>query len=120
MHYFFDSYALIEMLCENPSFEKYKSEDAIITLLNLIETTQYFMEHFGEERASIVCKNLSLYVVELSSEDILNATKFRAENKKKSLSYADCIGYVYARNHKLVFLTGDDAFKNLQNVEFVK
>lgn len=120
MRYFFDSYALIEILLGNQLFEEYKNEDMHITILNLIEVTQYFMQHFGEEKASIICKKLSVYVLELSNEDILNATRFRNENKKKSLSYADCVGYIYAKTHNLVFLTGDDAFRNMPNVEFKK
>ena len=51
---------------------------------------------------------------------IKNAMKFRLANKKKKLSYADCIGYQLAKEHGLKFLTGDKEFENLPNVEFVK
>jgi len=46
--------------------------------------------------------------------------KFRKKNKKRNLSYTDCIGYVYATENDLIFLTGDKEFENLENVEFVK
>lgn len=120
MGFFFDSYAIIEILLSNGSFKKYSNEEMTITVLNLIEVSQYFMEHFDEEKASIICKKLNENIVELSNEDILLAVKFRSENKRKSLSYADCIGYTYAKTHHLLFLTGDDAFKQMDNVEFVK
>ena len=40
--------------------------------------------------------------------------------KHGGLSYADCIGYVIARREGMKFLTGDAAFKRLENVEFVR
>jgi predicted nucleic acid-binding protein len=46
--------------------------------------------------------------------------KFRKKNKKRNLSYADCIGYIYALKNNLIFLTGDKEFEDLKNVEFVK
>ena len=46
--------------------------------------------------------------------------KFRLKNKKMDLSYADCIGYIYACENNLKFLTGDEKFKDMDNVEFVK
>ncbi len=91
-----------------------------MTMLNLIEVTYYFLDNFGEGKAREVCESLKEYVAEVSSDDILAALKFRLENKKKSLSYADCLGYIYAKRNNMLFLTGDDAFKEMANVEFVK
>ena len=58
----------------------------------------------------------------MDEEIIKNAGIFRSEmlKKKKSLSYADCINYSIANKLKLKLLTGDDDFKRLKNVEFVK
>ena len=36
------------------------------------------------------------------------------------ISYTDAVGYVMSKSLGLKFLTGDEAFKNLENVEFVK
>ncbi len=41
-------------------------------------------------------------------------------SKKNALSYADAIGYVCALENNLVFVTGDDAFKGLKGVKFLK
>ena len=120
MPYFFDSYALIEIFLKSPNFAKYIEEEISITILNLIEVAQYFLTHFGEEKAEKVCNELSENVVEISNMDIVKAVKFRAENKRKSFSYADCIGYIYAKSHGMIFLTGDIAFKGMPNVEFVQ
>lgn len=120
MNYFFDSYALIEILLGSPRYTRYSDTPVTTTVLNLIEVTYYFLDHYGEEKARKVCAALSEYVVDISSDDIMAALRFRLQNKKKSLSYADCIGYAYAMCNNLGFLTGDDAFKGLRNVEFVK
>ena len=45
---------------------------------------------------------------------------FRLLNKKRKLSYVDCLGYILAGMNGAKFLTGDNQFKDLQNVEFVK
>ena len=45
---------------------------------------------------------------------------FRFLNKKSNLSYIDCIGYITAFKKEVKFVTGDDQFKNMKNVEFVK
>ena len=118
--YFFDSYAIIEVLKRSPSYAKYANENIVLTILNLIEVTQYFLEHYGESKAKEVCESLRTAVMEVNNSHILNAVKFRSENKKKSLSYADCLGYIYSKQEGMLFLTGDHAFERLPNVEFVK
>lgn len=120
MPYFFDSYAIIEMFQQAPNFGCYTNEKITITLLNLIEIAYYFHTNFGEDKARKVCDTLRESVIAISNEDIIQAVKFRHQNRKKSLSYADSVGYIYALSHGLVFLTGDDAFKSMPNVEFVK
>ena len=40
--------------------------------------------------------------------------------EKKALSYADCINYSIAEKMNLKLLTGDEDFRDLKNVEFVK
>jgi len=45
---------------------------------------------------------------------------FRALNKKRNLSYVDCIGYIIAKQRNIKFLTGDKEFEYMENVEFVK
>ena len=59
-------------------------------------------------------------VVEINDDSLKEAMKFRKENKKKDVSYTDCIGYIYAKRNGLKFLTGDKEFENMPNVEFVK
>ena len=39
---------------------------------------------------------------------------------KKNLSYADALGYTVSLRLRARFLTGDKAFEDLENVEYVK
>ena len=48
------------------------------------------------------------------------AAKFRKANYKRELSYIDCIGYALSKSMGFKFLTGDDFFEKMENVEFVK
>ena len=60
--------------------------------------------------------------MEFGDDDVKDGMKRRLELRKKKLdlSYADAIGYAVSLRLMLMFLTGDDAFKNLEKVEFVK
>lgn len=120
INYFFDSYAIIEMLKMSLTYEKYRDEKITITLLNLLEITYFLLLSHGEQTAMQIFSRFKEFVVDVPDEIIIETVKFRAEHKRKSLSYADCLGYCYAKHFKLLFLTGDDAFKGMPYVEFMK
>ncbi len=40
--------------------------------------------------------------------------------KKRHMSYTDCLAYVLAREHGHKVLTGDEYFRGLEHVVFVK
>jgi uncharacterized protein len=42
------------------------------------------------------------------------------KTKHRKLSIPDAIGYTIAKRLEIKFLTGDEDFKNYDNVEFVK
>ncbi len=118
--YFFDSYALIELAKGNPHYVQYVDNQIIITIFNLVEFTYSVLLDYGEKKAEEICRAFQDCVVEVSPEIILEALKFRKEHHRRNLSYADCLGYIYAQKNKLIFLTGDEQFHNLVGVEFVK
>ncbi|MEK6826761.1 MAG: PIN domain-containing protein [Nanoarchaeota archaeon] len=120
LNYFFDTYAIIEIVKKNKNYAKYRDEEATITIFNLAEIYWSVLNEFGEEKADIVFDGYKKAVVEINDETLKEAIKFRKKHKNKDLSYADCIGYIYALKHNLVFLTGDKEFEKLDNVEFVK
>lgn len=74
----------------------------------------------NENEADAEEKGLSSQITEFGIEIVNKASKFRYQNRRKKLSMTDCIGYIYAKENNLVFLTGDKEFNGLPNVEFVK
>ena len=60
------------------------------------------------------------YCTGIEDNVIKKAMTFRALNKKRNLSYVDCIGYIIAKQRNIKFLTGDKEFEYMENVEFVK
>jgi|SRR3989338_7167724 len=120
LNYFFDSYAVIEMLKKNPKYLPFQEEEITITLFNLAEIYWSVLLDETEEEADKAYSKFRENVVEVDDETLKEAIKFRKEQKKQDLSYTDCIGYIYAKRHNLKFLTGDMKFESLPFVEFVK
>ncbi len=119
--FFYDSYPIIEYINDNPKFIRYFEEhDGILTLLNVLEVYYAALRDLGKEKADTVLNTIYPLIVHPSKEIIQKAMAFRLEQKRKNLSYADCIGYILAKELKIMFLTGDEQFRGLQNVEFVK
>jgi predicted nucleic acid-binding protein len=116
--FFFDSYALIEILLGNPKYKDYKDYSFVFTKLNLSEIYYSFLLK-NSIKAEKILETYEDNIIDFSIDIIRKAMKFRFENKKLNLSYADCIGYICALENNLKFLTGDEKFKNMANVEFV-
>lgn len=117
--YFYDSYAVIEYFSGGENYKKYfEKHDGVLTHMNLIEIHHAILKQFSEKDAEETAKTFSQFVVTPSLEVIMEASKFRLQHK--GVSYADAVGYIYAKLNGMKFLTGDKAFKNMPNVEFVK
>ena len=118
--YFFDSYAFVEIMKENPRYFVYSYEPVSITMLNLLEIYAFLVKEKGEAFAEGIYPRLKKCVVELDDEVIKKAINLKIKQSKNNLSYADCIGYAYALKNKMIFLTGDKEFEKMKNVRFVK
>ncbi|MEK6950761.1 MAG: PIN domain-containing protein [Nanoarchaeota archaeon] len=118
--YFFDSYALIEIGKNNPAYLKYADSLVTITIFNLVEIMYSVFQDLGEEKAREVHEKFQDCVQDFDESIIMEALKTKKIYKKRDLSYADCLGYAFAKKKGLLFLTGDEGFKDLANVEFVK
>jgi len=117
---FFDSFALIEIIKGNEEYKKYLNEIPITTKLNLMEVYYYLLREKDEQKAEFYYNFYLPSCVSIPDKIIKNAMKFKLKLKDKKLSYADCIGYIFALELGLKFLTGDYAFKELADVEFIK
>jgi predicted nucleic acid-binding protein len=119
VNYFFDTYAIIELLKKNPQYLQYNESPLITTVLNKIELTWWALNEYGEAFADILRKSIT-HVVDIPDDVIKEAMILRKQHKKRDLSNADAIGYAYALKNNLRFLTGDQQFRNFPNVEYVK
>ncbi len=118
--YFFDTYALVEIYESSPRYSAFIEVAFFTTMLNLFEFHQYLLRVVGEKDADKDVAQLLPHVINFSLEVVKKASKFRKQHSSKNLSMTDCIGYIFAKENGLVFLTGDSAFAGMENVEFVK
>jgi predicted nucleic acid-binding protein len=120
VRYFFDSYAIVEMVKGNPKYSKYLKETIVVTIFNLAEIYWAILKDFGEKKSDEIYSEIKSFIAKVDDKTIKQAMKFRIKHKKNRLSYSDCIGYIYAMRNNLIFLTGDKQFYNMKGVEFVK
>ncbi len=122
MTYFYDSYAVLAYLSDNPAYRSYfEEEDGFLTKLNLLEVHYRLLSVHGSRAARQTLQAFSRYLVDFDLDDIEKGMIVRRELRDKSLnvSYADAMGFYLARKLGVKFLTGDKVFRNLPNVEFV-
>lgn len=121
MEYFFDSSAIIEVIEGNEGYSRFKNLQITTTTLNVAEVYFYLLREHNEQTADYWIKKLNFELINIIKlNTIMNATKLKFKNKKEDLSYIDCIGYILSKELNVKFLTGDNKFKNRENVEFVK
>jgi len=118
--YFFDTYALVELIVGNPNYERFKEVPFTTTRLNLMELYYGLAIKYGQSKAEKYFKRFKEFCTEFDDETLRLAMIFRAQNKKKKFSYVDCISYMIALRRRMKFLTGDKGFRGLPNVEYVK
>ena len=119
--YFYDSYALIEFIKGNIAYQSYFLEfEGFTSFYNLLEVYYSLLKTDGPQKAKQAISFLKPLLLQPILEDIESSMNFRLLHKDKKLSYTDCLGYILAKRRKLKFLTGDEGFKALPNVEFIK
>ena len=120
--YFFDTYALFEAVHENKNYLRFTEEDFSIftSKLNLMELYYTLLRIYGKERAEEAFEFFNKFCVKYNDEVVKEASEFRLNHYRRDLSYIDCIGYILAKKSGAKFLTGDEQFKDFDNVEFVK
>ena len=118
--YFFDTYAIIEIIKENKNYASYKNEIIITSILNLGELYYSLLKSFNKKTADEWKSRLDKSLLLIDTDIIVEAMLFRHNNKNKNFSFIDCVGYILAEKNNLRFLTGDMEFEGMENVEFVK
>jgi predicted nucleic acid-binding protein len=119
MKYFYDSYAIIAGIEGRTPYERFiEYEKGITSYYNILEVCYYLLRTKQEHLISDIMTRLLSILVEPSPQDILPAMRLRQMHA--SLSYTDALGYTLARRHQVQFLTGDEHFRDLPHVEFIK
>lgn len=119
-NFFFDSYALIEVLNGNPTYENYINAQITTSKLNIFEVYLKLIKENRILEAEEFLDKGYFYIVDYNREEIKYAAEMKNKYKKSNLSMTDCIGYAISLKYGIKFLTGDKQFENLENVEFVK
>ena len=117
--FFFDSYALIEIAKGSEPYKRYSNYNIVTTRLNLFELFYILLRDIDEKTACFAISRFSDFTVDFDNQTVEDAARFKLLHKKKNLSMTDCIGYFTARKSGLRFLTGDQQFEHMLEVEFV-
>src|SRR3989338_2990862 len=115
-----DTYALVEISRGNPGYVQYETEEFLITDVTLAEFYGVVLREYDGRTADYWFQRLAAYSKPVSKELLMEAVKFRHEHRSKRLSFFDCVGYIFARNQRIPFVTGDKEFHIVEGVEFVK
>lgn len=115
-----DTYALVEIRDGNPNFAHFMNEESIIPDIIMAEFYSILYRKFDQNTADYWHKKLSFLCKPVTREILIKAVRFRADNAKRNLSFFDCVGYIFAIENGMKFVTGDKEFKQLDGVEFIK
>ena len=118
--FFFDSYALFEIIFRNKNYQPYLDAQIILTKLNLFEVYYALLREDQKSLATTFIQKYSDFSIDFNQQTIEEAAHLKFFYKKNKLSMTDCIGYILAKKLEIKFLTGDKQFEYLENVEYVK
>lgn len=118
--YFFDTYALYELIKENKNYKRYLNTGIVISQLNLFELYFIFLKEGKQDLAEIFFTKYASFVEHFDEIVIKNAALLKLKLNKRDVSMTDCIGYCFAQQLGIPFLTGDSAFEHMAHVAFVK
>ena len=119
MSYFFDTYALIEIMRGNQNYAKFADFKPMTSVLNLGELHYHALKD-SSKVDEFMYSGLKGSCIPIEIDDVEKAMEFKYGNRKRKFSMVDSIGYILARKYGLLFLTGDEGFRGLGKVEFVK
>ena len=115
-----DTYALVEIKLGNPKFNNFLNSKFVVNDITLAEFYSVLLREENEATSDYWFKKFENYSIPVSREILKKAVKFRHENKKRNLSFFDCVGYIFAIENNMKFVTGDRQFEDREGVEYIK
>ncbi len=116
----FDTYAFVEIIKGNSNYLPYTNKKIITTRLNIFELYHGCLKDNNEPLGEEMVQKYFPFIRDFDQEVIKAAAKLKYKLNKRNLSMTDCIGYTFAKQLGIKFLTGDKEFQDMDNVEFVK
>jgi predicted nucleic acid-binding protein len=107
---FLDTSIIIEFIAGRTTLPE---EEHVTLDLNLAELHYIILRNAGTAEATRYFIAFSRFAAGLPREMIPEAMEWRRKNSKKEFSYADALGYAYARRKNTTFITKDQAFKGM-------
>ena len=119
--FYFDTYALVEISKGNPKYAPYKEGiRVLLNKLNILEFSYFLIREGKGDEVKKVFDEFSRFNVDYNDEILIKAAEMKFKFVKQKISFIDCICYLIAKKNNAKFLTGDEHFRNKDNVEFVK
>lgn len=118
-----DSYALIAHLKDVPAYRShFRDAELATTAMNLVEVGYWVLKEEHENGIERALAAFHPMVVDPPARVAHEAARFRRSMVQAGAdcSYVDAWGYASARWLGVPFLTGDDDFRKVPGVEFVK
>ena len=100
----------------------FRRKDVVTTALNVLEVYATLLRRIEREEARSRAIPFLKLVADVPPEVALRAAEFRTEMRRlhRDCSYIDAWGYAAAEQARIPFLTGDPAFRGIENVQYVR
>ncbi|HLC46294.1 MAG TPA: PIN domain-containing protein [Candidatus Nanoarchaeia archaeon] len=118
--YCLDTYALWEIQLGNQKYSRFLTEEFIITDWTAAEFYRTLLREHDIKTADYWFRKLRPYCRQVPVEILIKAILFQAENSKNRISLFDCVGYMFSKENRMVFVTGDKEFEKRPGVAYIK
>lgn len=117
-----DTYALLAHYDGARAYRPFFEQEIVTTALNAVEFAHALMVRGHTKRLGELLPPVLSIVVEPDHEVVQAAARFKHERRAAGAkcSYVDAWGYATARSLDAAFLTGDEDFRGVPGVKFVK
>lgn len=117
---FLDTYALVEIGLDNPSYRAVLQNDFRVCDIILAEFYWVLIREGKKGEAEVWLNKLRPHSELTSLEGLIEAVQFRLAHRSANLSFPDAVGYTHARSKNGTFVTGDKSFEKLPHVKYIK